>query len=127
MTFEQTDDRTYELKYYATTGEISGASKTLLDYFIKKYKTDTIYGYADHSYSSGGFYSKLGFSEVCFSGIDYFYVVGREEIRLSRGEFAVIMIDEGHSVDEDFHELAVDRGLLRVWDCGKTLWKMECS
>lgn len=126
MTFEQTDARTYELKYYATTGEVSGASKSLLDYFIKKYKTDTIYGYADHSYSNGGFYSKLGFDEVCFSGIDYFYVAGREEIRLSREEFEVIMVNDGYSVDEDFHALAVDRGLLRVWDCGKTLWKLKC-
>lgn len=106
------------------TTVIGGASK-LLKYFINTYKPKSIITYADRRYSNGHLYQKLGFDFVKSTNINYWYFDKSELIRYHRFKFRKdVLIKEGFDPTKTEHEIMLERGYLRIYDCGNIKYEM---
>ena len=98
------------------TNVIGGASK-LLKYFIRNYSPELIISYADRRYSNGNLYEKLGFERIGESRPNYWYIKGQK--RHYRFKFRKdILIKEGFDSNLTEREIMLERGYLRIYDCG---------
>lgn len=115
------DDKSWNLSRFCTKLNhivIGGASK-ILKYFIKNYNPDRIISYADRSWSSGNLYDKLGFKLVSHSKPDYKYVIKSNRIHKSNFRKAKLKTNKSET------EYMKDRGIMRIWDCGKLKFEMK--
>lgn len=95
---------------------IGGASK-LLSYFIKTYNPIKIRSYADRRWSKGNMYEKLGFEFIRCSPPNYYYVVNKH--RENRFNYRKdILVKGGFDKNKTEHEIMIERGIPRVYDCG---------
>jgi hypothetical protein len=115
----------YELTRFCNkldTTVIGGASK-LLKYFIKIYNPKQIVSYADRRWSQGDLYSNLGFTEITKNKPNYWYIIGKS--RKHRFAFRKdILIKEGFDNSKSEHEIMLERGIYRVYDCGTITYKL---
>ena len=109
----------YELVRFCNkidTTVIGGADK-LLKYFIINYKPKEIISYADRRWSQGGLYEKLGFEFVHDSEANYFYV--NKQFRENRFKYRKdVLVKEGYDSTKTEHQIMLDRGIYRIYDCG---------
>ena len=116
----------YELLRFCNklnTVVIGGASK-LFNYFIKKYNPESIVSYADRRWSQGNLYEKLGFELYNESKPNYYYIIN--DVRKNRFNFRKsILIKNGFDKNKSEHEIMLNRGIYRIYDCGCLcyLWK----
>ena len=107
------------------TNIIGGASK-LLKEFIKKYNPDSIITYADKKWSLGNLYEKLGFVHDHDSSPNYFYVI--ENHRENRFKYRKSeLIKEGYDKDLSEHQIMLNRGIYRIYDCGCKVYKLNLN
>jgi len=120
------DDKSYELYRFCNklnTTVIGGASK-LFSYFTKNYEFDEIISYANRRYSVGDLYYKLGFNFVCETKPNYFYVKNRK--RENRFKYRKdILIKNGFNPKMTEKEIMIERGYLRIYDCGSLKFIMK--
>lgn len=116
----------YELTRFCNllnTSVVGGASK-ILNYFIKKYKPTKLVSYSDKRWSQGDLYRTLGFEFIHDSEPNYWYVIGRE--RKYRFNFRKsILVKEGYDSNKSEHEIMMDRGINRIYDCGNSRWELN--
>ena len=113
----------YELVRFCSklnTNVIGGASK-LFKYFIGKYKPKSIVSYSDKRWATGTLYDKLNFKHDHDSVPNYFYVIGdnrenRFKYRKDR------LVKEGFDPNKTEHEIMLERGIYRIYDCGCKVW-----
>jgi hypothetical protein len=97
---------------------IGGASK-LLSYFIKTYKPKSILTFANRRYSQGNLYKQLGFKFIENTKPNYYYFLAGDIKRLNRFKFRKdVLVREGYDKDKSEHEIMLERGYLRIYDCG---------
>lgn len=112
-------DAVFELLRFCNkldTNVVGGASK-LLNHFIKEASPKKVISYADKRWSDGNLYKQLGFEHTHDSAPNYFYVVGKHRenrFKYRKSELVRQGFDEGKSE----HEIMLDRGLYRIYDCG---------
>ena len=120
------EDGSYELVRFCNktnTNVIGGASK-LFKHFIGEYNPDEIVSYSDKRWSLGLLYRILGFHHDHDSKPNYFYVDGLT--RLNRFGFRKsVLIKEGFNKDKTEHEIMLERGIYRIYDCGTMVWKWK--
>ena len=98
------------------TTVIGGADK-LLKYFINTYKPIEIISYADRRWSQGGLYEKLGFTHIHDSKPNYWYIIGtNREYRFKYRKD--VLVKEGFDPTKTEHQIMLDRGIHRIYDCG---------
>ena len=103
------------------TTVVGGAGK-LLKYFIRKHSPKQIISYCDRRWSNGNMYEKLGFTLDHNSRPNYFYVIGNR--RHNRFMFRKdILIKEGFDKNKTEHEIMLERGIYRIYDCGTKVYK----
>ena len=97
---------------------VGGAGK-LFNAFIKDHpEVDHIVSYADARWSTGhAFYEKLGFEFTAMSSPGYYIVDG--DIRRNRMQFQKHKIAGPGDEDKSEHEITLERGLFRIYDCGQ--------
>lgn len=114
----------YELSRFCNkinTTIIGGASK-LLKHFIKIYNPVEIISYADRRWSIGNLYEKLGFNKKHVNRPNYWYIVGKE--RQHRFKYRKdVLIKEGFDENLTEHEIMINRGIYRIYDCGTITYK----
>ena len=104
------------------TNVIGGASK-LLKHFIEKYHPRHIISYCDLRWSIGNLYEKLGFTLSHTSKPNYFYIVNG--IRKNRFVYRKdVLIKEGFDKNKTEHEIMLERGIYRIYDCGCNVYEM---
>ena len=104
------------------TSVIGGADK-LFKYFIKTYKPKEIISYADRRWSQGDLYEKLGFINTHDSKPNYFYIVNKKrEYRFKYRKD--ILVKEGYDSTKTEKQIMLDRGILRIYDCGALTYKL---
>jgi len=109
---------------------IGGASK-LFNYFIKKYKPNTIISYADARYSTGKIYETLGFDFINHSRPNFFYFKNNEEILESRQKYQKYKLEKmfPHLFDKNKtgEQIMVDAGYYKIYDAGNLvfIWKRK--
>ena len=100
---------------------VGGASK-LFCHFIKEYEPSSVITYADRRWNTGDVYEKMGFSFTHFSKPSYFYTVGQK--RINRFSFRKdILVKQGFDAKKSEHEIMLERGIYRIYDCGTTVYK----
>ncbi|MFW5847626.1 MAG: DUF7487 domain-containing protein [bacterium] len=124
---KNTDDNTFELVRFCNkldTNVIGGASK-LLKYFIKTYNPYKIETFADRRYSNGKLYEKLGFKFNNIIPLNYWYFNRGDGIRYHRFNFRKsILVKEGYNINKTEHEIMLERGYNRIYDCGNIKYEM---
>jgi hypothetical protein len=112
-------DNQYELLRFCNklnTSVIGGADK-LLKHFVKIYNPIEIISYADRRWSQGGLYEKLGFTFTHDSKPNYWYVIGsNREYRFKYRKD--VLVREGYDQSKTEHQIMLDRGINRIYDCG---------
>ena len=120
------EDGSYELVRFCSLlncNVIGGASK-LLKYFIREYNPKLITTFSDNRWSIGDLYEKIGFKFDHVSAPNYFYVVGFT--RQNRFKYRKsILIKEGYDSNKTEHEIMLDRGIYRIYDCGTRVYKLR--
>lgn len=116
----------YELLRYCSklnTSVIGGASK-LLKYFIKEVNPKRIISYADKRWSNGNLYFKLGFKHIRDSKPNYFYIVNG--VRENRFKYRKSeLVKQGFDSNKSEHEIMLERGIPRIYDCGAMVFEMK--
>ena len=118
----------YELLRFCNklnTTVVGGASK-ILKYFIKIHKPKEIISYCDRRWSQGNMYEKLGFKFMHNTQPNYYYVInGKRENRFKYRKSE--LIKQGFNKDKSEHEIMLERGIYRIYDCGTKvyIWKKE--
>ena len=116
----------YELLRFCNklnTSVIGGASK-LLNYFIKIHKPKEIISYCDRRWPVGNIYEKLGFKIDHVSQPNYYYVIGQN--RENRFKYRKSeLIKQGFDKDKSEHEIMLERGIYRIYDCGTKVYKWK--
>lgn len=118
----------WELNRFATdiTKNVRGAAGKLLSYFIKNYKWDYIYSYADRRWSNGDLYKKLGFKELSLTKPNYWYVSKGYRKREYRYKYAKYkLVKQGFDKHKSEREIMMERGFTRIWDCGHYKFELK--
>ena len=123
---QSSKEGSYEMLRYATMlgcTVIGGASK-LFKYFKDRYNPEFVKTYADKRLFSGKVYESLGFVLEHTSQPNYFYVIGshrenRFKYRKDR------LVSEGFDKDKTEHQIMLDRGIFRIYDCGCNVYEWK--
>ena len=100
---------------------VGGASK-LLKHFIRTRCPKKIITYADKRWSDGELYFALGFQWTHDSKPNYFYVVNHS--RENRFKYRKDrLIAEGYDPSKSEHEIMLERGVYRIYDCGAMVFE----
>ena len=114
----------YELLRFCNklnTTVVGGASK-LFKHFLKEYKPKEVISYCDRRWSEGNLYEMLGFEFSHNSKPNYFYVInGKRENRFKYRKD--ILVKEGFDPNKSEHEIMLERGIYRIYDCGCKVYK----
>ncbi len=118
----------YELLRFCNklnTSVVGGADK-LLKYFIKTYHPKQIISYADRRWSQGGLYDKLGFTFIHNSKPNYYYIINNK--RCYRFKYRKdMLIKEGYDINKSEHDIMLDRGIYRIYDCGAKRYELNIN
>ena len=124
---ENSDDK-YEMLRFCNkldTQVIGGASK-LLNYFIKKYKPQSIISYANRRYSNGNLYNKLGFEFIGNTIPNYWYFKSHEYILYHRFKFRKdILIKNGYDLNKNEAQIMAELGYYKIYDCGQMKFELK--
>ncbi len=102
---------------------IGGASK-LFKYFLKEYYVEKITSYSDNRFFNGNLYENLGFNFSHTTKPNYFYVINdRRENRFNYRKD--VLVSEGFDKNKTEHQIMLDRGIYRIYDCGNKKWVYE--
>ena len=105
---------------------VQGGSSKLFKYFkewAKESGYDHIISWSDNCWTDGGIYKVLGFTLVREYDPDYFYWDIKNHRHFSKQSQRKKAT--GCPVDKTEREWCMERGLYRVWDCGKKLWTLN--
>lgn len=116
----------YELLRFCNklnTNVVGGASK-LFKHFIKVVNPSNVISYADRRWSKGDLYEVLGFTLTHKSQPSYFYVINdKRENRFNYRKD--VLIREGYDSEKTEHQIMLDRGIYRIYDCGCLVYEMN--
>ena len=116
----------YELLRFCNklnTNVIGGASK-LFKHFIKEHNPSEIISYCDYRWSDGRMYEMLGFELSHISQPNYYYIIdGKRKNRF--GFRKDILIKEGFDGNKTEHQIMLERGIYRIYDCGCKVYKLN--
>lgn len=84
---------------------------------------DRIISFSDSCWTTGGIYETLGFVKEKSSDPDYFYwdMVDNKYVSKQSQKKSSVNCPEGLTE----REWCLERGLYRIWDCGKKLWVFD--
>ena len=119
----------YELSRFCNKKDmtvVGGASK-LLKYFIRVYEPKEIISYADRRWSQGDLYETLGFDKDGVNKPTYHYIIGN--VRKHRFGFRKRILGKlGYDVENKTeHQIMLDRGIYRIYDCGTIRYKKSLT
>ena len=106
---------------------VGGASK-LLSYFIKQYKPQLIYSYADLRWTSDveNVYTKLGFVSKNLNYEPHYWYTIDYKTRLHRSNFTKQnLIKKGADSSKTEFEIMDELGYSRIWDCGTLRYELS--
>lgn len=126
--FSRKKGEQYYLTRYATNCHVIGGFSKLVKHFINNHRVDSLISFADLRWSDGRLYEKAGWNLDKHIPPDYYYVtngVNREHKFNFRRKFLpkkLAHFDPNLSEKENCD----NNGLLRIWDCGKLRYVLEC-
>jgi len=117
----------YELVRYASSCRVVGGAGKLLAAFCKDFPNQDVYSYSNNEWSNGNLYKTLGFKLERDIDVSYWYIHPKEEKLMHRFNFSKQkLVAKGHDKSKTEREICKEIGLLKVWDCGKRRWILQC-
>jgi len=96
---------------------IGGFSK-LINFFLKNKNPKRLISYADRTWSNGDIYLKNGFKLISTSIPDYkYHINGVRKHKQNYKKSNLIKVEKLNGRTEK--QIMMDRGIYRIWDCGK--------
>lgn len=120
------DNETYELTRFCNkvgVNVIDGAKK-LFEHFKNKNEEIQIIAYSDKRYDNGDVLKTLGFEHIKDLRPDYTYVNNHERENKFKYRKSKL-VKEGYDKDKTEHEIMLERGIFRIYDCGTKVWKWK--
>jgi uncharacterized Zn-finger protein len=119
----------YELVRYATSTNVVGGLGKILAYVIKNCGVEEVVTFADNCVSEGGLYETLGFKKDGEIKPDYKYIVGSRRVHKFNYRLKRFKSDPTLQYDSKMteSELAQLNNLLRVYDAGKTRYRLTLN
>ena len=111
---------------FAAGVQVVGGASKLLKRCVEWAATEgheAIITWSDNRWSAGKIYQTLGFTLDEELDVDYSYVDLRNGRRLSKQSQKKSA--SGCPADKTETEWAFERGLAKIWDCGKKRWKFD--
>lgn len=127
MTFGQSRFKSneYELLRFCNklnTNVIGGASRLFKHFLDEHIEIKEIISFADRRWSKGNLYEKLGFKLDSITKPSYYYI--NEDIRENRINYQKHkLVKEGYSPELTEHEIMLQRGIYRIYDCGNLKYR----
>lgn len=116
-----------ELIRFASSCRVVGGASKLLSHFIKQHRPLKIISYSNNEWSTGNLYLKLGFVLEHTIPVSYWYLEPKKEVLLHRYSFAKHkLLEKGYDATLSEREITKQMGLMKVWDCGKKRWVLDC-
>jgi hypothetical protein len=118
---------TMSIVRYATADVIPGGFSKLLSYAQRTYSVSSFITFADHCVSDGGLYEKHGFVVDKLIPPDYMYVVRGERKHKFGYRLKKFRNDPNLLWEEELteRELAALNKIPRIWDAGKTRYRLN--
>lgn len=115
----------FELIRFVTelnTNVIGGFSK-LLKNILYKIEISELITYANKSYSNGELYEKCGFTYICDTKPNYYYIINNK--RKHRYMFRKnILVKQGYDKNKTEKQIMSERNILSIYDSGSKKYKM---
>ena len=114
----------HELIRYVTkiNKRIVGGASKMFKHFINTHK-GSVLSYSDISFSNGGIYQTLGFKNIGFSGISFYYVKdGIRHNRLKYQKHKLNRLLDNFDADMSSSKNMFNNGFRRIWNCGNSKW-----
>jgi hypothetical protein len=126
MVLKREADGVLNIVRYATAGSVTGGFTKLLSHATKTYNPSSFITFADHTISDGGLYEKHGFVVDKLIAPDYMYVVRGERKHKFGYRLKKFRNDPNLLWEEGLteRELAALNNLHRIWDAGKTRYRL---
>lgn len=126
MVLKKEAGETLNIVRYATAGSVTGGFTKLLKHATKTYLPSSFITFADHTISDGGLYESHGFEADRMLSPDYMYVVGGERKHKFGYRLKRFKNDDSLVWQEGLteRELALLNNLPRIWDAGKTRYRL---
>ena len=103
---------------------IIGSASKLFKYFKYNYKPIKIISYVDRRWSTDNLYRQLGFIELRPSKPNYWYIInGVREHRYKYRKSE--LIKQGFNKDKTEHEIMLEQGIYRIYDCGNLKFEFK--
>jgi len=103
---------------------VRGSSSRLFSAFLREHNFSEIISYSDNSWGTGEVYKKMNFNFVKTTPPNYWYV--QQGIRKHRFSFRKsILVDQGYDDALTEHQIMLERGIFRIYDCGSNLWRYK--
>lgn len=101
-----------------------GIASRLLAAFRKIHPTEVILSFADRRWSQGRLYEAIGFKLLRKSPPNYWYL--KRDHRFHRLAFRKDrLVAEGFEKEKSEHQIMLERGFLRIWDCGTLVYRLD--
>ena len=102
------------------TSVVGGASK-LFKHFIKTHDPKSIISYSDLRWGNGKMYENVGMTYSHTSSPNYYYIIAKT--RDSRHNYTKDkLIKQGFDPTKSEHEIMLERGIYRIYDCGNRVY-----
>jgi hypothetical protein len=115
------NSRIWEIGRFCSYKPIIGIAGKFLKYFQKNYEWTEIFTFADRRWDTGDVYSKIGFTEIGNTVVNYWYFKNPDKIRFHRFNFRKNVLEnkfESFDKNETEWENMKKNGWDRIWDCG---------
>jgi len=129
MVLKKEANNTLNIVRYATAGSVTGGFTKLLKHAAKTDLPSSFITFADHTISDGGLYENNGFTADKELPPDYMYVARAERKHKFGYRLKRFKNDDSLVWQEGLteRELALLNSLPRIWDAGKTRYRLNCQ
>lgn len=122
------DNGVYEMYRFCNriNTSVVGAASKLFKYFLENYKPKKVISFSDNRYFNGDLYKKLGFTYIEDTKPNYWYVKGLE--RYHRFNFRKDrLLLEGFDKSMTEKDIMIEKGYVRIYDCGNKKYELIVS
>ena len=103
---------------------VNGSASKLLKYFINQISPENIISYSKNDYSSGMIYEILGFKNLGYTDLNYYWVVNN--LRENRFKWRKdILVKMGGDINMSESQIMLSNGYYRIYDSGNTKWNLK--
>jgi len=104
---------------------VNGGASKLINYFIKNYSPKEIISFSEKRWNVGNLYSRVGFKFVYDTLPSYWYVFKHKRYHKFNFRKNKLKNDGYDILNKTEHQIMLERGIYRIYDCGLKKWSIK--